>query len=192
MLKTLTAAVATLALATTPVLADDPDRRDRKADTKPASAPHDDVSFAAHMAHHHRDGIAMATHVIEHGSSAAVKKLAERIRSDQQRELTMLDKWASSAGKPKAERASQPPDDPDLKREMARLEATRGAEADALFLELMIAHHASALSMTHAAMPHLQATELRTMASKTFDEQARQIGELQKLRKGGGKAPKAG
>ena len=76
------------------------------------------------------------------------------------------------------------PKDPDMERGMERLEAAKGAEADRLFLELMIAHHASGLMAAHAVMPTLADDELQSMANNMFTKQAREIGELQRLREG--------
>ncbi len=68
-----------------------------------------------------------------------------------------------------------------MKQAMTQLKAAKGTEADRLFLELMIAH-AHGLMMAHAAMPHLGDSELKDMANDMFAKQAREIGELQRLR----------
>ena len=74
------------------------------------------------------------------------------------------------------------PRDADMDQGMARLRTAKGAEADRLFLELMITHHASALMLGHTAMGHLTDPQLKASADSMFAKQARQIGELQRLR----------
>ena len=171
-----------LALATVePAIADDPAKHGAAADTKAMSAPQDDHTFAMHMADHHRHGIAMADHVIAKGSSADVKAMARKIRSQQQKELAKLE-----AHKPadKSGHHAPMPKDPDMERAMSELKASSGAKADALFLQNMIVHHAQALVMTQAAVHHLQDGELRALAVNSLGSQAKEIGDLQKLREG--------
>lgn len=175
----LSAAFAALATLSLPALADSTAKQAKQQKhTQPASAPQNDHVYASHLAHHHRDGIAMADAVIANGASDEVEAIARRIKASQQRDIPTLE-----AHKPEAKtKAMMPPTDPDMKRGMARLKAAKGAEADALFLELMMAHHASGLTMTHSAMHHLDDVELRSLAEKTIASQAREIGELQRLR----------
>lgn len=177
--------------AATQAVADDATKHTPTTDTKPMSAPQDDHTFAMHMAEHHRDGIAMADHVIANGSNPKVKAIARKIRSEQQKELTTL-----SAHKPddKARHhASMPPKDPDMERSMNELEAASGAKADALFLQNMLVHHAQALVMAQSSLHHLEDRQLRAMATNSIGQQAREIGDLQKLRdaRGGAAARRA-
>ena len=178
-------AVAVAALASVhPAAADQGEAGKHVAtrDTKLMSAPKDDHTFAMHMAEHHRQGIAMADHVIRHGKSAEVKPIARRIKAQQQKDLAVLERHEPSddAG----HHATKPTQDPDMEREMKRLEGTSGAQADALFLQNMIVHHASALVMAQSALEHLKDPELRSLVLDQRSTQAREIGELQRLREG--------
>jgi uncharacterized protein (DUF305 family) len=165
-----------------PALADQPKDGHDAAHTKQMADPQDDHSFAMQMAQHHRDGIAMADAVIANGKNANVKALARRIRADQLKDIEKLE--AHKGAKGHEGMAMTMPKDPDMERGMERLKAAKGAEADRLFLELMIAHHASGLMTAHAVMPKLSDNELQSMANNMFTKQAREIGELQRLREG--------
>lgn len=176
------AALSTSLLFGSVALADDKRPHADHSAVKPMSAPKSDKDFAVHMAHHHRDGIAMADHVIAKGASAEVKEMARRLKDDQTKELVMLDRMAKTTEKKAGKAASHPPKDPDMEKAMARLKAASGADADRLFLEHMITHHAGAIMMFHDALPHLRDGELRRMATEGFSKQAREIGELQKMR----------
>ncbi|HEU0030043.1 MAG TPA: DUF305 domain-containing protein [Kofleriaceae bacterium] len=175
MRKSLLLAVALAASAPTTVALAHP-KDTPTAETKPMPAPKDDHMFAMHMAQHHRDGIAMADAVIARGTSDDVKSIAKRIKSDQEKDLTTLD------AKLKGHKMAGMPKDADMERDMARLKAAKGADADRLFLELMIVHHAEALVMGHSAMDKLADADIKKLARDMFDKQARDIGELQKLR----------
>jgi uncharacterized protein (DUF305 family) len=180
MRNVLFAFLTSLAVAS-PVAADQ-GGHDRSADTKPMSAPQDDHSFAMRMGQHHRDAIRMANHEIKNGSNAEVKAIAKRIKAQQEKELATLD--AHKPANEGAHHGSMPPNDPDMARRMAALEAATGAKADSLFLQLMIVHHASALVMAQGALDKLQDSELRKLAQNAIAIQAREIGDMQRLRDG--------
>lgn len=179
----LSVAIAAMTITVTPTaFADQQKQSGKTAQTKQMPAPKDDHSFAMHMAQHHRDSIAMADAEIANGKSERVKAMARRIKADQQKELAKLE---AHKGKHEHEGAAAAmPKDADMQRGMAALKAAKGAEADRLFLELMMAHHASGMMMTHMAMHELEDPQLESMANMMFAEQAREIGELQRLREG--------
>lgn len=88
------------------------------------SAPKDDATFAMHMAHHHRQGSALADAVIANGSSADVKQMAQRIKADQTKELAMLER-APKGDKKAPAKVSRPPKDPEMDRDMAQVNAAQ-------------------------------------------------------------------
>jgi uncharacterized protein (DUF305 family) len=179
----LTATLAAMTMTfTAPAMADQAQGASDPAHTKHMAAPKDDHSFAMQMAQHHRDGIAMADAVIANGKSASVKAMARRIKSDQQKDLAKLESHKGDKAQDTSHTAM--PKDPDMERGMTQLQSAKGADADRLFLEMMIAHHASGLMMAHTAMPELDDNELKSTAQAMFTKQAREIGELQRLREG--------
>jgi uncharacterized protein (DUF305 family) len=179
----LTALLAAMTVTfTAPASADEGKGHSDPAHTKHMAAPKDDHSFAMQMAQHHRDGIAMADAVIANGKNANVKAMARRIKSDQQKDLAKLESHKGDKAQDTSHTAMAK--DPDMERGMNQLKAAKGADADRLFLELMIAHHASGLMMAHTAIPELGDNELQSMAQTMFTKQAREIGELQRLREG--------
>ncbi len=178
----LSAVIGTMTILSMPALADqDHAKKSDPAHTTHMASPHDDHSFTMQMVQHHRDGIAMADAVIANGTNDDVKSMARRIKSDQQKDIATLEahKGHAQAGKPS--KMAMSPKDPDMQKGMAQLKTAKGAEADRLFLELMIVHHAHGLMMAHAAKPRLGDGELKSMANDMFAKQAREIGELQRL-----------
>lgn len=173
------ATVAAFTALSEPALADQKKPKATTSETKQMAALKDDQTFAMQMMQHHRDGIAMADAVIANGSSDDVKAMARRIKTDQQKDVTMLTKQMGNHAS--HHMSAMAPKDPDMERGMAQLKAAKGADADRLFLELMITHHASGLMMAHSAMPNLTGAQ-KTMANDMFAKQAREIGELQTLR----------
>lgn len=58
-----------------------------------------DHDFATMMIDHHQGAIDMSDVEIEHGKNADVKSLAEKIKSDSQKDIAELKEWLSSHGK---------------------------------------------------------------------------------------------
>jgi uncharacterized protein (DUF305 family) len=52
-----------------------------------------------------------------------------------------------------------------------------------MFLQEMIVHHSTALPTSHRAKPHVMDPELRELADAMFDDQAREVGEMQEMLK---------
>ena len=99
---------------------------------------------------HHAQALEMAALVDDRTDSEDVPLLAERITVSQEAEITLIEQWLADRGE--ASRQTRP----CRARAHARHGDTRaagragrrpGAAFDALFLELMIAHHQGALAM---------------------------------------------
>lgn len=65
--------------------------------------------------------------------------------------------------------------------QMEQLQKSRDAEADALFRDLMIAHHLGGVHMTEYAMENAKHPEVRKMAESMLREQTGEINELRSL-----------
>jgi uncharacterized protein (DUF305 family) len=89
-----------------------------------------DTAFMQHMIIHHSQALQMAALVETHTESDDVSLLAERIAVSQQGEIGLIEQWLA-----------------DRREPLVAVDAARAAAFDALFLELMIAHHQGALVM---------------------------------------------
>jgi uncharacterized protein (DUF305 family) len=65
--------------------------------------------------------------------------------------------------------------------QMEQLQKSRDAEADALFRDLMIAHHLGGVHMVEYAMENAKHPEVRKMAESMLREQTGEINELRSL-----------
>jgi uncharacterized protein (DUF305 family) len=68
--------------------------------------------------------------------------------------------------------------DPHGEEDAAKLQAARGSEVDAMFLEEMVPHHAGAVSLSHRALDNLSDPELRDMAQTTMVMQTREMNDM--------------
>jgi uncharacterized protein (DUF305 family) len=65
--------------------------------------------------------------------------------------------------------------------ELDELAASTGADADALFVELMVRHHEAGIDMAEYAADHASDGEVRAMAESIVDSQGDEITELERL-----------
>jgi uncharacterized protein (DUF305 family) len=142
--------------------------------------PEDDVTFIDFFVPHHEMAVEMAEHVLTHGENLEVRDLAEMMRTNQMQEIeTMQSVREEVAGDAEP---SPMPTDPHMETEMQEMMNASGTELDVMFLEEMIAHHAAGLPTAHRANPHVQNSELRTMADDIYHAQAEEIGAMERLR----------
>lgn len=114
-----------------------------------------DVKFMQGMIHHHAQAIEMVELLKTRTSSDDMRKLAERIELSQADEMKMMGSWLESHGQEvpatgeHAQHMGAAPMMPGMlsPQQMAQLAAATGSAFDRLFLELMIQHHAGALTM---------------------------------------------
>ena len=121
--------------------------------TAPATAaPNDaDVTFTQNMIPHHQQAIEMAKLVNAHTKRPQLRTLAEDIASSQGQEITLMQGWLKSWGKPATPEgmdhgAMQMPGMMS-ELEMRQLGVINGEDFDLLFLEMMTAHHEGAIEM---------------------------------------------
>jgi len=110
-----------------------------------------DAAFMQHMHAHHTQALEMAALVGERTDSDDLPQLAERITVSQESEITLIEQWLTDRDEAvpqetdRAAHAAMP--GMATPEQLAQLGAARGPAFDALFLELMIAHHQGALTM---------------------------------------------
>jgi uncharacterized protein (DUF305 family) len=117
-----------------------------------------DVHFMAGMIAHHAQAVLMAGWAPSHEASTTIRNLCEKIIVSQRDEIAFMQRWLRERGE------TVPPEDPSGLRmpgmdhampmpgmltpeQLTRLDAARGPEFDALFLQFMIQHHRGAITM---------------------------------------------
>ena len=121
------------------------------AGIEPPGHTADDTAFMQGMLVHHAQALEMAALVDERTSSDDMPVLAERITVSQEAEIALIEQWLTDRNEAVPEVTDH--DRHDLMPGMAtpqqldELDAARGPAFDALFLDLMIAHHQGALVM---------------------------------------------
>lgn len=139
-----------------------------------------DLAFIDEMVPHHRMAIEMAEQVIRRGSSRQVRQLARTMKRKQLEEIAIMlaarEKLTGTCEEP------PPMPDPHAEENLWLMKHLSGHRLDHVFLVHVIPHHAQAIVISHDALPSLERPELRELAIRIFEDQAREIGEIQRLR----------
>ncbi len=144
-----------------------------------------DVSFAQGMIPHHSQAVEMATMALKNSSNPAILDLATRIQGAQDPEIDQMRGWLDNWGQEEMATAMEGMDhsaegmmsDADL----TALDATTGAEFDAMFVDMMILHHQGAIAMAKTVMNDGTDPQVRALAEAIISAQEGEIAEMQGL-----------
>lgn len=161
---------------------------------RPPSADSADVGFLYDMIRHHEQAVELSSIELARGETADVKSFAREILLFQSYEIGLMDAQLDQWGYERED----PPDTamgwmghevaPEAMPGYAtedQVEALRnasGREADALFLDLIQAHHRGGVSMAEAAARIVRDDDVRALAQRFASIQRAEIAELEAAR----------
>lgn len=144
-----------------------------------------DVEFAQGMIPHHEQAIEMAEIALDPavGAGPVVVDLAMRIQGAQDPEIDLMTGWLTAWGQPVQMDMSDGHDMADMEgmmsaEEMDALGAATGAEFDRLWLEMMIAHHEGAISMSDDVKANGSNADVIALADTIIAAQQAEIEEM--------------
>jgi uncharacterized protein (DUF305 family) len=125
--------------------------------------------FIAHMIPHHQEAVDSAMEVLARGENAEVRALAEAIVTGQEKEITDMKTWHQAWFKEayKADGSYQP-----MMRDLSTLS---GKDLDRAFIQDMIEHHMSALTMIHQVAPKIEHAEIHTLITNIAENQSNEL-----------------
>jgi uncharacterized protein (DUF305 family) len=150
-----------------------------------------DQAFIDAMVPHHEAALMMAKMAVKKAHYGEVRGMAHKMISDQQKEIKQLKAWRKAwygsdetpAMMHDGDKMTMPGNMMGLpmkmEMDMGKLENAKGREFDKMFLQMMIPHHASAISMAQEALNVTGRKELRGMARQIIHAQAHEIGKMQ-------------
>jgi uncharacterized protein (DUF305 family) len=151
-----------------------------KSDPGATSQPYD-LQFIDTMTSHHQGAIDMAEMALKKSENADLKKFAQKIIDDQQREIAQMKQWRDRwyAGKPAAKNMEMPGMADSMKMmmadEMKKMEAASGKDFDLHFIDMMTPHHAGAVRMAQEALTKAEHPEIKTLATNVIKAQESEI-----------------
>jgi uncharacterized protein (DUF305 family) len=145
-----------------------------------ASQPYD-LQFIDTMTHHHQGAIDMAKMALVKSGNEELKKFAQKIIDDQNKEISQLKEWRSKWYKdqPAAMNMEMPGMKDSMKMMMPdgmkKMEAASGREFDLHFLDMMTPHHAGAVQMAKDALTKSEKPEIKTLSNNIIKAQEAEI-----------------
>jgi uncharacterized protein (DUF305 family) len=139
----------------------------------------DERSFLEQMVPHHDSAVAMANMALEKSQRPEIRRVAQEIVSAQEREIAQMRAWHREWF---GEELTPSETGPHAAMDMAELETATGDAFDAAFLEAMIPHHASAITMAEQVLQGSPRDAVRTVADDIISAQAAEIGQMQEWR----------
>ncbi|GGG55151.1 hypothetical protein GCM10011378_34150 [Hymenobacter glacieicola] len=143
-----------------------------------------DYDFARHMLEHHQGAVVMADIELRDGQDATMRRMAEKIKADQQQEIRELTAAAARLQSAPANYQPENPADPftsKMKASMAGMMQNLpqpAADPDLSFNQLMTVHHQSAVDMAQAQLAHGRDAQLKKMAQQMITAQQQEIQEF--------------
>ena len=146
--------------------------------------PGSDLVFIDFFADHHAKAIEMAKMAAAKASDAAVRAMATKMASNQQKELDQMRAARQElAGSPD----TPPSTDPVMAKEMEEMMTLSADQLSARFPKEMIPHHSAGLPPAARAIPHLTRADMKALADSIFHKQAEEVGAMKKMLDGGQK-----
>jgi uncharacterized protein (DUF305 family) len=148
-----------------------------------------DVGFYQDMISHHEQGLEMATLALVNAEDATVRSFADEVHVFQSYEIGVMDITLHEWGYSRADRSETAmawmgmphpvAEMPGMatQAQLDELSEARGADADALFLELMADHHLGGLHMADYAAANASDHDVRALAERIAYNQAVEINE---------------
>lgn len=163
----------------------------RSAQSEQANAA--DRRFARHMIPHHYQAILMSRMAPDRAADKRIRRLAARIRTEQNVEIDGMQGWQAGEGLPVTDARHayhHMLHDHDMiehmgmatRREMEALRSSRRRAFDRKFVALMIPHHRGAIRMAEEVAGSGNDVFLRQQATDMIASQSRQIYDMRRIR----------
>ena len=143
-----------------------------------------DHDFAHMMLAHHQGAVAMADIQLRDGKDATMRQMAEKIKADQQKEISELEAAATRLDSAPTNYKPMDAADPFTSKMKASMTGMMQnmpktvANPDMNFNMMMTVHHQSAVDMAKAELAHGKDTKLKAMAQMMVDAQQKEIAEF--------------
>ena len=143
-----------------------------------------DLQFIDTMTHHHQGAVDMAKMALMKSQNDELKKFAQKIIDDQNKEIGQMKDWREKwySGKPPALNMEMPGMGDSMKMMagdgMKKMEAASGKEFDLMFLDMMKPHHAGAIAMAKDALAKAENPEIKALSNQIIKAQEAEIKQI--------------
>ena len=161
-------------------------------DLGPADANFD-LRFMDAMIPHHQGAVKMAQEALQKSKRPEIKKLAQSIIADQDKEIAQMQQWrkswyANAASTPMAwdsgTKGMMPMAQDQMKGMMMNMNlGAADDQFDLRFINAMIPHHESAIVMANDALQKSKRPEIQKLATAIVSSQQAEIAQMKQWRK---------
>lgn len=147
---------------------------------------HEDIMFAQMMIPHHQQAVDMSDLALSNSTNPEILALAEKIKSEQAKEISQMQSWIDSAGA--SDHMDHSMEDMGMdsmngmltEEQLQQLSALSGNSFDVMFLTLMIEHHEGALQMVKM-ISQSQNPEAKALAEAIVTTQTAEIEQMKQI-----------
>lgn len=136
-----------------------------------------DVGFMSMMIAHHRGAVEMAEWIVERTDNPELQAAAEAVIAAQEPEIQQMTAWLRDWYGREVDSVMASMMEDEMVAMLDKMAA--GEDADNAFLEVMSAHHMSAIDMAQQALIQTEQQELRALAREIIVAQAGEIYQYQ-------------
>ncbi|MEE8600245.1 DUF305 domain-containing protein [Euzebya tangerina] len=149
-----------------------------------------EAGFARDMSMHHAQAVEMSLLIMDRSTDEDILVLAEDMALSQQAQIGQMGGWLDLWGLPRAGAESSmswmgmggmPMMGMATSDQLAALREAEDAEAERLFLELMIAHHIGGVDMAEAALERTDNAVVQALATAMATSQSSEIEYMERL-----------
>lgn len=152
-----------------------------------------DLRFIDAMVPHHQGAVKMAQEALQKSKRPEIKKLAQSIIADQDKEIAQMQQWrktwyASAASTPMAwdskTKSMMPMTQDQMNGMMMNMDlGAADDQFDLRFINAMIPHHESAIVMANDALQKSKRPEIQKFAREIVSSQQAEIDQMKQWRK---------
>ena len=153
-----------------------------------------DIAFAQDMIPHHEQALEMSALALAADASPEVTALAKEIQAAQDPEIVLMRSWLRDWGAEELPHSGGPGEESDghehempgmaTGEQLLALAEASGAEFDALWIDLMVAHHEGAIEMAEQVAQTTDDLEVQALAAEIIETQAQEIEVMRGLQGG--------
>jgi uncharacterized protein (DUF305 family) len=149
---------------------------------KEASFNEADVAFAQMMIPDHQMTAKMAQLAKQKASGKELKSLAGQMLEGQQENVTILQGWLKTWGKPaSADMAGMSMPGAMSDKDMTMLKSMKGMNFDMMFAQMMVKHHEGSIQMAKDEQAKGASKEAKAMAASMIETEQAEVEQLRKL-----------
>lgn len=147
----------------------------------PSTSASYDLQFLDSMSKHHQMAVDMAKMGQGKFAHKELESSAKKIAEKQESEIAQMKQWRDQwfRDAPVSEKMEIPGMESSKNMDMSHMQTMSGKDLDLMFINMMIPHHQTAISMAQDALVKAEHQEIKDLAQKIISDQQKEITQLE-------------